>query len=93
MQRFVIEREIPGAKDLTEEQLPEIARTSNEAADHSACPTPGSTATWPATGSTASTTRGRRGHPRARPARWLPGEQGDRVAHEFGPQTAKAEVA
>ena len=33
MHRFLIEREIPGAKDLTSEQLAEIARTSNRAAD------------------------------------------------------------
>ena len=33
MPRFLIEREIPGAKDLTSEQLAEIARTSNRAAD------------------------------------------------------------
>ena len=32
MTRFVIEREIPGAKDLTQEQLADIARTSNDAA-------------------------------------------------------------
>jgi hypothetical protein len=32
MTRFVIEREIPGAKDLTPEQLAKIAKTSNEAA-------------------------------------------------------------
>jgi len=31
MTRFVIEREIPGAKDLTQDQLAEIARTSNDA--------------------------------------------------------------
>ena len=31
MTRFVIEREIPGAKDLSEDQLAEIARTSNDA--------------------------------------------------------------
>jgi len=31
MTRFVIEREIPGAKDLTQDQLVEIARTSNDA--------------------------------------------------------------
>ena len=31
MTRFVIEREIPGAKDLTQEQLADIATTSNEA--------------------------------------------------------------
>ena len=31
MTRFVIEREIPGAKDLTQDQLAEIAQTSNEA--------------------------------------------------------------
>lgn len=33
MPRFLIERDIPGAKDLTSEQLAEIARTSNRAAD------------------------------------------------------------
>ncbi|MBX7432371.1 DUF4242 domain-containing protein [Mycobacterium sp. Y57] len=32
MKRFIIEREIPGASDLTEEQLTEIAQTSNTAA-------------------------------------------------------------
>jgi hypothetical protein len=32
MQRFIIEREIPGASELTEEQLAEVARTSNTAA-------------------------------------------------------------
>jgi hypothetical protein len=31
MPRFVIEREITGAKDLSEDQLAEIARTSNDA--------------------------------------------------------------
>ena len=31
MQRFIIEREIPGAGDLTQAQLAEIARTSNAA--------------------------------------------------------------
>ena len=33
MKRFIIEREIPGAGQLTEEQLAEIARTSNAAVD------------------------------------------------------------
>ena len=33
MPRFLIEREIPNAKDLTQDQLTEIARTSNEAVD------------------------------------------------------------
>jgi len=33
MPRFVIEREIDGAKDLTEDQLAEIAKTSNAAAE------------------------------------------------------------
>ena len=33
MPRFIIEREIPGASDLTLDQLAEIARTSNNAAD------------------------------------------------------------
>jgi hypothetical protein len=31
MKRFIIEREIPGASELTEQQLAEIARTSNTA--------------------------------------------------------------
>jgi uncharacterized protein DUF4242 len=31
MTRFIIEREIDGAKDLTADQLAEIAQTSNEA--------------------------------------------------------------
>ena len=31
MTRFVIEREIPGAENLTHDQLAEIAQTSNEA--------------------------------------------------------------
>jgi hypothetical protein len=31
MKRFVIEREIPGASELTEQQLAEIATTSNAA--------------------------------------------------------------
>ena len=33
MPRFLIEREIPNAKDLTQDQLAEIARTSNDAVD------------------------------------------------------------
>ena len=32
MKRFIIEREIEGARDLTADQLTEIARTSNDAA-------------------------------------------------------------
>jgi len=32
MTRFMIEREIPGAKDLTQDQLAKIAQTSNAAA-------------------------------------------------------------
>ncbi|WP_029113059.1 DUF4242 domain-containing protein [Mycobacterium sp. URHB0044] len=32
MKRFIIEREIPGASELPEQQLAEIARTSNNAA-------------------------------------------------------------
>jgi hypothetical protein len=31
MQRFIIEREIPGASELTTAQLAEISKTSNEA--------------------------------------------------------------
>ena len=33
MQRFMIEREIPGASDLTQAQLAEIATASNEVVD------------------------------------------------------------
>ena len=33
MPRFLIERGIPNAKDLTRDQLAEIARTSNDAVD------------------------------------------------------------
>ena len=33
MTRFLIEREIPGASDLTQAQLAEIAQTSNAAVD------------------------------------------------------------
>jgi hypothetical protein len=33
MQRFIIEREIEGASELSQEQLAEIARTSNAAVD------------------------------------------------------------
>ena len=32
MKRFIIEREIPGASGLSEDQLAEVARTSNAAA-------------------------------------------------------------
>ena len=32
MKRFIIEREIPGASELTESQLADISRTSNAAA-------------------------------------------------------------
>ncbi|MGD9996464.1 MAG: DUF4242 domain-containing protein [Ilumatobacteraceae bacterium] len=31
MKRFIIEREIPGASELTKEQLAQISKTSNEA--------------------------------------------------------------
>ena len=31
MKRFIIEREIPGASELTQEQLAEISKTSNAA--------------------------------------------------------------
>lgn len=41
MQRFLIEREIEGASGLTQEQLAEIARTSNEAVASLGAPTPG----------------------------------------------------
>jgi hypothetical protein len=33
VQRFIIEREVPGASELTEEQLAEIAQTSNTAVE------------------------------------------------------------
>jgi hypothetical protein len=38
MKRFLIEREIPGASELTEAQLAEIARTSNDVVDNLGVP-------------------------------------------------------
>jgi hypothetical protein len=38
MQRFIIERNIPGASELTQEQLAEISQTSNEAVASLAMP-------------------------------------------------------
>lgn len=91
MPRFVIEREIPGAKDLTQDQLVEIARTSNAAVDSLGVPY-----TW-VTSYVAGDTiycvhdaedaetileHARRGG--------FPANKVTPVANEFGPQTAAA---
>ena len=41
MQRFIIERDIAGASDLTEDQLADIATKSNATSSRSACRTAG----------------------------------------------------
>ena len=94
MTRFVIEREIPGAKDLTEEQLAEIAQTSNEAVASLGVPY-----TWvnsyvagdkiycvhDAEDAETVLEHARRGG--------FPANKVTEVASEFGPHSAKAEVA
>ena len=94
MTRFVIEREIPGAKDLTEEQLAEIAQTSNEAVASLGVPY-----TWvnsyvagdkiycvhDAEDAETVLEHARRGG--------FPANKVTEVANEFGPQSAQAEVA
>ena len=55
MATFLIERNLPGAWQLTPEQLREIACTSNAVVDGLGVPTPGTAATWRATRSTACT--------------------------------------
>ncbi len=89
MQRFLIEREIEGASELTEEQLAEIARTSNAAVDSLGVPY-----TWVTSyvagdkvycvheAEDAETIRehARRGG--------FPADLVSVVANEFGPQTA-----
>ena len=91
MQRFIIEREIPGASELTEQQLVEIAQTSNAAVDSLGVPY-----TWVNSyvagdkvycvheAEDADTIRehARRGG--------FPANKVTAVANEFGPQTAKA---
>ena len=94
MTRFVIEREIPGAKDLTEEQLAEIAQTSNEAVASLGVPY-----TWvnsyvagdkiycvhDAEDAETVLEHARRGG--------FPANKVTEVANEFGPHSAKAKVA
>ena len=89
MQRFIIEREIEGASQLTAEQLAEIARTSNAAVDSL-----GVEYTWvtsyvagdkiycvhEATDSETIREHARRGG--------FPADLVSEVADEFGPQTA-----
>ena len=91
MQRFIIEREIPGASELTEQQLVEIAQTSNAAVDSLGVPY-----TWVNSyvagdkvycvheAEDADTIRehARRGG--------FPANKVTVVANEFGPQTAQA---
>jgi hypothetical protein len=91
MKRFIIEREIPGASELTEQQLVEIAQTSNAAVDSLGVPY-----TWVNSyvagdkvycvheAEDADTIRehARRGG--------FPANKVTVVANEFGPQTAQA---
>jgi hypothetical protein len=94
MTRFVIEREIPGAKDLTQEQLAEIAQTSNEAVASLGVPY-----TWvnsyvagdkiycvhDTEDAETVLEHARRGG--------FPANKVTEVASEFGPHSAKAKVA
>ena len=90
MQRFLIEREIDGASDLTPEQLADIARTSNAAVDSLGVPY-----TWvtsyvagnkiyclhEADDAETILEHARRGG--------FPADTVSAVANEFGPQTAE----
>ena len=90
MKRFIIEREIPGASELTEQQLAEISRTSNTAVQSLGVPD-----TWvtsyvagdkiycvhEATDSETIREHARRGG--------FPADLVSEVADEFGPQTAQ----
>lgn len=89
MPRFIIEREIPGASDLTLEQLAEIARTSNNAVDSLGVPynwvnsyVAGDKVYCVHEAEDAETIRehARRGG--------FPANKVTMVANEFGPQTA-----
>lgn len=91
MQRFIIEREIPNAQDLTHEELAEIARTSNAAVESLGVPY-----TWvvsyvvkdriycvhDAMDAEAVLEHARRGG--------FPADRVSAVVAEFGPQTAAA---
>jgi len=93
MQRFIIEREIEGASELSQEQLAEIARTSNAAVDSL-----GGECTWDtsyvagdkiycvheADDAETILEHARRGG--------FPADLVTVVANEFGPQTAHAFV-
>jgi uncharacterized protein DUF4242 len=90
MKRFIIEREVPGASELTESQLAEISRTSNAAVASLGVPY-----TWvntfvagdklycvhEAMDEEAVREHARRGG--------LPANKVTVVANEFGPQTAE----
>ena len=90
MQRFLIEREIDGASELTDEQLTEIATTSNAAVDSLGVPY-----TWitsyvagdkiyglhEADDAETILEHARRGG--------FPADVVSEVANEFGPQTAE----
>jgi hypothetical protein len=91
MPRFVIERHIPGASDLTPEQLTEIAQTSNKAVDSLGVPytwvnsyVAGDTIYCVHDADDAETVRehARRGG--------FPADKVTEVATEFGPHTAGA---
>ena len=90
MKRFIIEREIPGASELTQAQLAEISKTSNAAVASLGVPY-----TW-----VNSYVAGDKIYcvheaedaeddPRARPPGGFPANKVTVVANEFGPQTAE----
>lgn len=91
MQRFLIERHIPGASELTEEQLATIACTSNAAVDSLGVPYRWVTSyvagdkiycVHEAEDEDAITEHARRGG--------FPADVVVRIAHEFGPHTAES---
>ena len=89
MKTFIIEREIPGASELTRRSSRRSRRRPTPRWRRSGVPY--NWVTSYVAGDKVylrARSRGRRGHPRARPPGRLPGEQGDVVANEFGPQTA-----
>ena len=91
MKRFIIEREIPGAGELTQAQLAEIARTSNAAV--ASLDVPYTWVTSYAAGDKVYCVHEAmdedtiREHSRRC---GFPANKVTRVANEFGPQTAKA---
>ena len=78
MKRFIIEREIPGASELTEAQLAEVSKTSNAAVDVARRPVHlGQQLRRRRQGVLRPRGRGRGDDPRARPPRRLPRQRGD----------------